>query len=167
MSSYHLIMHESPGPLGQVAEQLPTPVRSWAFAVNTTVECSDIEITLLSFVVVGELARVSGLVRIRNRPDVRLASVPELSLATVDGSPLAPLSAHVLPHGDMAWVSWLYKRPPHVVNAYEGHIDLVNLDQHARGRDPRPQQPQHGAWVFRFQLPPSPAASKMRAALAD
>ncbi len=160
-------MHESPGPLGQVAAQPSTPVRSWAFAVNTTVDCCDIEITLFSFVVVGELARVTGLVRIRNRPDVRLASVPELALATVDGSPLAFLSAHVLPHGDMAWVSWLYKRPPHVVNEYEGRIDRVNLDQHARGRDPRPHQPQHGAWVFRFRLPPSPGASKMLAALAD
>ncbi len=160
-------MHESPRPLGQVAGQVPTPARSWAFAINSTVDCSDIEITLLSFVVVGEFARVTGLVRIRNRPDVRLASVPQLSLKIVDGPPLAPLSAHVLPHGDMAWVSWLYRRPPHVVNAYEGNIDLVNLDQHARGRDPRPHQPQRGAWVFRFQLPPAPGASQMLAALAD
>lgn len=167
MSPYDLNMHESLGPLGQIAEPLPAPARSWAFAVNTTVDCSDIEITLLSFVVVGELARVTGLVRIRNRPDVRLASVPELSLQIVDGSPLAPLSAHVLPHGDLAWVSWLYQRPPHVFNEYEGHIDVVNLDQHARGRVPRPHEPQRGAWVFRFQLPPSSGASKMLAALAD
>jgi hypothetical protein len=101
----------------------PTPVRSWAFAVNTTVDCSEIEITLLSFVVVGEFARISGLVRIRNRPDVRLASVPELSLTIVDGAPLTFLSAHVLPHGAIAWVSWLYQRPPHVLNEYEGRID--------------------------------------------
>jgi len=160
-------MHESPGPPGQVAEHVPTRVRSWAFAVNASVDCSDIEITLLSFAVVGEFARVSGLVQIRNRPDVRLASVPELSLKTVDGSPLAPLSAHVLPHGEMAWVSWLFRRPPHVFNVYEGRIDLVNLDQHARGRDPRPHQPERGAWEFRFQLSPSPAASKVLAALAD
>jgi hypothetical protein len=160
-------VHESSPPLGQVAEQHPTPARSWAFAVNTTVYCSDIEITLLSFVVVGELARVTGLIRIRNRPDVRLASVPELSLTIVDGSPLAFLSAHVLPHGAMAWVSWLYQRPPQVLNEYEGRIDRVSLDQHARGRDPQPRQPQHGTWVFRFQLPPAPGASKMIAALAD
>jgi hypothetical protein len=166
MSSYSFLMHESPGPLGQVAEQLPTPVGSWAFAVNTTVHSSDIEITLLSFVVVGEFARVTGLVRIRNRPDVRLASVPELSLATVDGSPLVILSAHVLPHGAMAWVSWLYQRPPHVLNEYEGRIDRVNLDYHTGGRI-RPHQPQEGTWVFRFQLPPAPGASKMLAALAD
>jgi len=167
MAPYHSIMHESPGPLGQGAEQLPAPVRSWAFAINSTVECSDVEITLLSFVVVGTLVRVTGLVRVRKRPDVRLASVPELSLTIVDGPPLVFLSAHVLPHGAMAWVSWLYQRPAHVLNEYEGRIDRVSLDQHARGRDPQPRQPQHGAWVFRFQLPPAPGASKMLAALAD
>lgn len=160
-------MHESPGPLGQVAEQFPPPVRSWAFAVNRSVDFNGIEITLLSFVVVGELARVTGLVRIRNRPNVRLASVPELSLATADGLPLAPLSAHVLPQGAMAWVSWLYQRPPHVLNEYEGRINRVDLDHHVGGRVPRPYQPQHGVWVFRFQLPPAPGASRMIAALAD
>lgn len=160
-------MHEPVAPLEQVSGQLPPPVRPLAFAVNRSVDCSDIEITLLSFVVVGEFARITGLVRIRNRPNVRLASVPELSLATVDGSPLVPLSAHVLPHGAMAWVSWLYRRPPHVLNEYEGRIDRVDLDHQAGGRVPRPYHPQHGAWVFRFQLPPAPGASRMIAALAD
>lgn len=138
MSSYDLVMHESPGPLGQVAEQLPTPVRSWAFAVNTAVECSDIEITLLSFVVVGG-ARPRHRAGPHPQPPGRSPDVSARALADnrVDGSPLALLPAHVLPHGDMAWVSWPYKRPP------------------------------HGAWVFRFQLPPSPRASKMLAALAD
>jgi hypothetical protein len=162
-----LSVHESPGPLGQAEEQLPRPLRSWAFAVNSTVDCSNIEITLLSFVVVGTLARVTGLVRVRNRPDVRLASVPELSLTTVDGSPLALLSAHVLPQGAMAWVSWLYQRPPEVLNEYEGRIDRVDLEHHTGGRVPRPRQPQRGAWVFRFRLPPAHGASKMIAALAD
>jgi hypothetical protein len=160
-------MHEPVGLLGQVAEQLPPLARSWAFAVNRSADCSDIEITLLSFVVVGEFARMTGLVRIRNRPNVRLASVPELSLATVDGSPLAPLSAHVLPHGALAWVSWLYRRPPLVLAEYEGRIDRVDLDHQVGGRVPRAYQPQRGAWVFRFQLPPSPGASRMTAALAD
>ncbi len=167
MVPYDPIVHESSGPLGQVAERVPLPARSWAFAVNSTVDCSDIEITLLSFVVVGEFARVTGLVRIRSRPNVRLASVPGLALATADGSPLALLSAHVLPHGAMAWVSWLYQRPPHVLNEYEGHIDRVDLEHHTGGRVPRPYQPQHGAWVFRFHLPPAPGATRMIAALAD
>jgi len=167
MISYDLIMHEYVGPLGQVAERVPPPARSWAFAVNSTVDFSDIEITLLSFVVVGKFARVTGLVRIRSRPNVRLASVPKLSLATADGSPLALLSAHVLPHGDMAWVSWLYQRPPDVLTEYEGRIDRVDLDHHVGGRVPRPHEPQHGAWVFRFRLPPAPVLHAVDRALAD
>jgi hypothetical protein len=166
-AAYHVIMHESPLPLARVADQLAPPARSWAFAVNASVDCSDIEIALLSFVIVGEFARMTGLVRIRNRPNVRLASVPELALAAVGGSPLVPLSAHVLPHGAMAWVSWLFKRPPHVLNEYEGRIDRVDLDHQVGGRVARSYQPQLGTWTFRFQLPPPAGVSGMVAALAE
>lgn len=167
MTKYHRVVHESSGSLGQGANPVPPPVGSWAFAINSTADCSEIEITLLSFVVVGALVRVTGLVRIRNRPNVRLASVPDLSLATVDGSPLAVLSAHVLPHAGLAWVSWLYQRPPHVLADYEGRIERVDLDHHTGGQTPKPRQPQRGAWVFHFRLPPAAGASKMIAALAD
>jgi hypothetical protein len=167
MHPYHLSVRESFGSLGQSTERVPPPATSWAFAVNTTVEYRDIEITLLSFVVVAEFARVTGLVRIRNRPNVRLASVPALALATVDGTLLTPLSAHVLPHGAMAWVAWLFKRPEQVLNEYEGRIERVDLDHHTGGQTPRPRQPQLGAWVFRFQLPTAPGASNMSAPLAD
>jgi hypothetical protein len=160
-------VHEPGGPLGQGADQLPASVGSWAFALNKSADCDDIEITLLSFVVVGEFARVSGFVRIRNRPNVRLASVPELSLAPVGGSPLTFLSAHVLPHGAIAWVSWFYQRPAHVLNKYEGRIERVDLDHHTGGQTARPRQPQRGAWVFHFGLPPATGASGMLAALAD
>jgi hypothetical protein len=160
-------VHQPVGSLEQVVEPPPPRRGSWAFALNRSADCDDIEITLLSFVVVGEFVRVSGFVRIRNRPNVRLASVPELSLTTVDGPPLVPLSAHLLPHGDMAWVSWLFKRPEHVLNEYEGRIERVDLDPNTGGHAPRPRQPQRGTWVFRFTLPPAPAASKMLAALAD
>jgi hypothetical protein len=160
-------MHQPVGPLEQVVEP-PQPRRgSWAFALNRSADCDDIEITLLSFVVVGEFVRVSGFVRIRSRPNVRLASVPELSLAPVGGSPLTFLSAHVLPHGAIAWVSWFYQRPAHVLNKYEGRISRVELDHHTGGQASRPRQPQRGAWVFRFALPPATGASGMLAALDD
>lgn len=143
------------------------PTGSWAFAVNSTARCSDIEITLLSFAIVGNLARVTGLVRVRNRPDVRLASVPELLLSTVDGASLAPLSGHVLPHGALAWVSWLYQRPPEVLTEYEGRIERVDLNHQTGGQVARPRQPQGGTWLFRFRLPPAAGSSRMIAALAD
>jgi hypothetical protein len=145
----------------------PATTRSWAFAVNSTADSSNIEITLFAFVVVGDLVRVTGLVHVRNRPDVRLASVPDLALTTADGSSLACLSGHVLPHGAMAWVSWLFRRPANVLTEYEGRVDRVDLDHHTGGRAPRPRQPQRGTWVFRFSLPPTPVAATMAAALAD
>jgi hypothetical protein len=160
-------VHEFGGPLEPRADKPPASVRSWAFAINSTVDSRDIAITLLSFIVVGKLVRVTGLVAIRSRPNVRLATVPELSLAIVDGLPLVPVSAHLLPHADMARVSWLFQRPEHVLNEYEGRVERVDLGQHTGGGAPRPRQPQPGTWVFRFSLPPAPGALKMLAALAD
>ena len=159
---------EVPGLLiDAAAVQVSALTRSWAFAVNSTVDSSNIEITLFSFVVVGNLVRLTGLVHVRNRPDVRLASVPDLALSTADGSSLACLSGHVLPHGAMAWVSWLFRRPANVLTDYEGRIDRVDLDHHTGGRAPRPRQPQRGTWVFRFSLPSTLVAATMAAALAD
>jgi hypothetical protein len=146
---------------------VPSPLKSWAFAINSTVVASDIAITLLSFTVVGELVRVTGLVAIRSRPNVRLATVPDLSLSTEDGTRLVPLSAHLLPHGDLAWVAWLFRRPKSVLNDYEGRVERVELALHTGGQSPRPRQPQPGTWVFRFTLPPAPGAAKMLAALAE
>ncbi len=174
MHRYHGIVERVSGredvvPASQADSPAPaaSPTGPWAFAVNRTVDSSNIEISLFSFVVVGDLARVTGLVNVRNRPDVRLASVPDLSLTTADGSSLACLSGHVLPQGAMAWVSWLFRRPANVLTEYEGRIERVDLDHHTGGRMPRPRHPQHGAWVFRFTLPPAPAAATMAAALAD
>jgi hypothetical protein len=160
-------VRELGGPLEPDLNNLPASVRSWAFAINSTVDSSDIAITLLSFTVVGELVRVTGLVAIRSRPNVRLATVPDLSLSTGDGTRLVPLSAHLLPHRDLAWVSWLFRRPKTVLNDYEGRVERVELALHTGGQSPRPRQPQQGKWVFRFTLPPAPGAAKMLAALAD
>ena len=160
-------MHEFAGSLEPGADQVPTSARSWAFAINSTVDSSEIAITLLSCIVAAKVVRVTGQVAIRSRPNIRLATVPELSLAIVDGPPLVPVSAHLLPHGDMAWVSWVFQRPTHVLDEYEGRIERVDLVQHTSGGSPRPRQIQPGTWVFRFRLPPPPGASKMLASLAD
>lgn len=160
-------MRESGGLLEPDLDTRPASVRSWAFGINCTVDSSDIAITLLSFTVVGELVRVTGLVAIRSRPNVRLATVPDLALSTEDGTQLIPLSAHLLPHGDLAWVSWLFRRPKDVLNDYEGRVERVELAHHTGGQSPRSRQPQPGTWVFRFSLPPAPGAAKMLAALAD
>ncbi len=160
-------MHEFVGSLEPGADQLPISARSWAFAINSTVDSNEIAITLLSFIVAAKVVRVTGLVAIRSRPNIRLATVPDLSLAIVGRPPLVPVSAHLLPHGDMAWVSWVFQRPTHVLNDYEGRIERVDLVHHAGGGAPRPRQIQPGTWVYRFRLPPAPGASKVLASLVD
>jgi hypothetical protein len=131
-----------------------TPPR--AFALNETAGCEGIEITLCSFVVVDDLARVTGVVRVRSRPDVRLGSVPSLVVSSGRGAPLDPLAAHVMLHGGMSWVSWLFRHPSGSSGEYEGRIDRVDVDYRAGGRPPMPQL---GPWLFRFRVPSGPAAS--------
>lgn len=127
--------------------------RPLAYAVNETARCNDVEITLCSLVVVDGLVRVSGLVRVHGRPDVRLGSIPELAVSAAGGRALAPVAAHVMPHGGMAWVSWLFQHPPGRVREYEGRIERVEVDYRAGGRPPLPQQ---GPWLFRFRLSDGP-----------
>jgi hypothetical protein len=84
--------------LGAVVDE-SAPVEPWAFPINQTARAHDIEINLLSFTLVGEFSRLTGLVRLSAPTDVRLASVPALSISGPDGPPLVPVSAHVLPQG--------------------------------------------------------------------
>ena len=130
--------------------------RPLAYAVNETARCDDVEITLCSLVTVDGLVRVSGLVRVHGRPDVRLGSIPQLAVSAAGGSALAPVAAHVMPHGGMAWVSWLFRHPPGTSREYEGRIDSVHVDYRAGGRPPMPQR---GPWLFRISLPGEPDAS--------
>jgi hypothetical protein len=136
--------------LGDIEALLP-PVEPWAFPVNQTAQCHDIEITLLSFTLVGEFSRLTGLVRLSAPTDVRLASVPALSISGPDGPPLVPVSAHVLPQGALAWVSWLFRSPPVGTLAYEARIERVDL---AYQIGKRPTAAFTGPWAFRFKLLP-------------
>ena len=138
-------------------ETLP-PVEPWAFPVNQTASGHDIEITLLSFTLVGEFARLTGLVRLSAPTDVRLATVPALAMAGPDGLPLVPVSAHVLPQGALAWVSWLFRSPPVGTTSYEARIERVDL---AYQIGKRPTAAFTGPWVFHFDL--LPVTEPMRA----
>jgi hypothetical protein len=136
-------------PGGQVDRSDP-----WAFAVNSMDRHDDIDITLCSFVLAVQVVRVTGLVRFQSQPDVRLASIPTLSLARRTGVPLILASGHVLPQGAMAWVSWLYERPTDVFDEYEGRIEGLELDFLIGKRAPLARP---GPWLFRFNV--SPAAT--------
>ncbi len=83
--------------------------------------------------------------------DVRLASVPALSISGPDGPPLVPVSAHVLPQGALAWVSWVFRSPEVGTTTYEARIERVDL---AYQIGKRPTAAFTGPWVFRFELLP-------------
>jgi hypothetical protein len=136
--------------LGAVETQLP-PAEPWAFPVNQTASGHDIEITLLSFTLVAEFARLTGLVRLSAPTDVRLATVPALALIGAGGLPLVPVSAHVLPQGALAWVSWLFRSPALGTTSFDARIDRVDL---AYQIGKRPTAAFDGPWSFHFALSP-------------
>jgi len=136
--------------LGAIETPLP-PVEPWAFPVNRTASGHDIEITLLSFTLVEEFARLTGLVRLGGPTDVRLATVPALALVGAGGPALVPVSAHVLPQGALAWVSWLFRSPSVGTTSFEARIERVDL---AYQIGKRPTAAFTGPWVFHFDLAP-------------
>lgn len=136
--------------LGAIETLLP-PVEPWAFPVNQTASHHDIEITLLSFTLVEQFARLTGLVRLSGPTDVRLATVPALALVGAGGPSLVPVSAHVLPQGALAWVSWLFRSPSVGTTSFEARIERVDL---AYQIGKRPTAAFTGPWVFHFDLVP-------------
>ncbi len=122
----------------------------WAVALNATAATDEIQVTLLTLAVVDEVIRISGIMRVIRRSDLRLSNVPALALSTLDGAPLALLGARVLPNGAMYWVSWTYGRPAEVCTGYEGRIDSIEL---ARGARDVVREAMPGPWVFTFKVP--------------
>ncbi len=122
----------------------------WAVALNETASTDEIKVTLLALAVVDDVIRVSGVVRVVRRPDVRLSNIPTLTLATLDGAPLGLIGAHALPSGRTVWVSWIFERPADVSTGYEGRIDHIDLAYRAGGvvRTALP-----GPWDFTFNVP--------------
>jgi len=144
-----------PAPLGSTA---------WAFALNRTALTDDVEVTLLAFTVVEAVVRVSALVRVRRRRDLRLSRVPELAISTLDGPRLTQLTAHVLPQGDLAWVSWVFERPKPVLVEYEARIEQLDLAYRVGGRS---EESARGPWVFHFRLPHRADSPRRRRPMFD
>ncbi len=122
----------------------------WAIALNESASTEDVEVTLLTLSVVDDIIRVSGLVRVIRRADVRLLSTPALTLAKRGGLPLTLVRAHALPDGRLLWVSWTYERPADVRAEYEARIGNMDFAFRAGGaaREAMP-----GPWVFTFRIP--------------
>lgn len=121
----------------------------WAVALNETATTGDIRVTLLTLTVVDDVIRVSGIIRVVRRPDVKLSNVPTLALATLDGPPLELLRARVLPNERLVWVSWTFVRPADICTEYEGRIDHIDL---AYGDGGVVREALPGPWVFTFSI---------------
>lgn len=122
----------------------------WAVALNETAATDEIKVTLLALAVVDDVIRVSGIVQVIRRPDVRLSNIPTLTLAALDGPPLGLIGAHLLPNGRTVWASWTYARPADVFAEYEGRIDTIDLAYRAGGVV---LEAASGPWMFRFSVP--------------
>jgi hypothetical protein len=100
----------------------------WATALNATAECGEISVTLLALDVVDDLLRLTGVLRVGDRPDIRVATIPSLEIAFPDGAPLSMVDARVIPHGRLAWMSWTYERPAIVPECLEGRIGHIEFE---------------------------------------
>jgi hypothetical protein len=103
----------------------PTAEVPWASALNATVECDEISVTLLALDIVDDLLRLTGVIRVGDRPDIRVASIPSLEIVFPDGMPLPMVDAHLMPHGRLAWTSWTYERPAVVPERLEATISHI------------------------------------------
>ena len=109
------------------------PLGPWSFPINKVARVGDLEVSLLSLSVVGDVLRVAGVISVRHRLDLRLDRLPELRLSSQDGPPLAPLGAHLLPQAGTLWTQWLFERPTHLPAAYVAGISQIDLAYRAGG----------------------------------
>jgi hypothetical protein len=139
-----------------VTSLLP-PVLPWAAALNATTSSGDICITLLALDSVGDVLRLTGLLQVLDRPDLRVATAPSLEVAMPDGTQLSILDSHVLPQGQMAWLSWTYKRPTILPERFAGTIGHIEFEYRVGGNK---RLDVTGPWDFSFvvQAPSCPAS---------
>jgi hypothetical protein len=123
----------------------------WAAALNTTAEHDEITVTLLSLAVVDDQMRLTGLLRVRSRPDVRVATIPSLEVAMPGGTALRLVDARVQPRGRVTWVSWTYEWPEIVPGRLEGRIDHIELEYRLGGTA---RVDVLGPWDFSFPVRP-------------
>lgn len=89
------------------------------------------------------------MIRVARGLEVKLANVPTLTLATLDGPPLGLLGANALPNGRWVWVSWTFERPANVCTEFLGRIDHIDL---ASGAGGLVREAQSGPWAFTFRI---------------
>lgn len=123
---------------------------AWASAINETAVHDAVEVTLLTLAVVDDLVRITGLVRVRDRTDLRLTSVPPLDLVGLPGgSELRLLHARAQPHTAVTWTSWTYERPEPVPSRLEARLARLELEYRIGGAA---RIEAVGPWEFSFPV---------------
>jgi len=130
---------------------LPDTDLPWASALNATAQHEEITVSLLTLAVVDDQMRLTGLLRVRSRPDVRLATIPSLEVTLPGGTALRLVDARVQPHGRVTWVSWTYEWPEVVPGRLEGRIDHIELEYRLGGSA---RVDVLGPWDFSFPVRP-------------
>ena len=143
----------------------PTPPDAglpWAVALNATDEHDEIAVTLLTLAMVDDLMRLTGVLRVRTRSDLRIATIPSLEVALPDGTAVRLVDARMQPHGRVNWVSWTYERPRVVPGLFQARIARIEL-KHQVGGTARVDVT--GPWAYSFS--DRPPASVEDAAGSD
>ena len=128
----------------------------WSVAFNTTADHEGTSVTLLSGVIVDDLFRVTALVYVRDRSDIRPVATPLLVLERNEHESLQLLDSRLIPNGRWAWVAWTYARPAGLPCRLQGTIDSIDFDYRAGGKA-RVVVP--GPWVFDVDVPAPPHPS--------
>jgi hypothetical protein len=117
----------------------------WATLINQVAIVQDIEVTLLSYVVVDDAMRVHGAVRVTPDHEALLTTVPVLELTQAsEPSALHPLGGRVLPRSPIVWVVWMFELPGPEPSIIAARIDALAFGQRVGARP----DVVHGPWLF-------------------
>lgn len=123
----------------------------WSAALNATAEVGEVVVTLLALDVVDDQLCMTGVLRVGERPDLRMTTIPTLELATPHGAPLLLVDARVMPRGRLAWMWWTFERPAIVPTCLEASIPNIVFEYRAT---PRSRTDVEGPWRFSLLVTP-------------
>lgn len=138
-------------PRSAVVSTPPDAGPPWATALNVTDEHDEIAVTLLSLAMVDGLMRLSGVLRVRTRTDLRMATIPSLEVALSDGTPVRLVDARMQPYGRVNWASWTFARLGIVPGRIAAPIDHIEF-KHQVGGTARMDMPR--PWAFSLAVRP-------------
>ena len=123
----------------------------WSAALNATADVGEISVTLLAVDVVEDQLCLTGVLRMGDRPDLRVMTIPTMQLATPQGTSLLLVDARVMPRGRLAWMWWTFERPASVPQCLEASIPNIVFEYRAA---PLSRRDVEGPWRFSLLVTP-------------